>query len=132
MTFLKALSAPFSVSSACALRAASTKRLDCSASVKVDEPSFCFGARLAGPDISSPLVGGSAIDNPTITGFPHGPLTAVGAGLCGLFAQFGLKLSNALFQRGDAFRQLEDVGSAVFYPIKSLFAHPNFNGCSHG
>src|SRR5262245_45758801 len=47
MTFLNARSAPFSVSSACALRAASMKRLDCSGSSCLGFSGFIVSTRVS-------------------------------------------------------------------------------------
>jgi hypothetical protein len=107
------------------------KRLDCSGSSKADGPDFGFATRLTGPDILFPLVSRTS-KKAAIFCLSKSALTAKWACVGGLSTQFCLKLSNAFFQGGDTFRQLKDIASAVLYPIKRLFAHPNFNGCCHG
>jgi hypothetical protein len=113
--FLKAESAPDSVSSASASLAASMKRLDCLGSSGFFEffsLNVVFAAFVTGPSILCPLLTGVP-QQAALMFQPHRNMTAIGASICCGSLKSILESGNASLQSSYAPSQDKHVGSAV-------------------
>jgi hypothetical protein len=131
-TFLKAFSAPFSVSSASASLAASMKRLDCSGSsgLELDDPLLLVPALFTFPAIDPPLIGPTTSQAPRIFK-AHCSLAAFGASVRRLLFKRRLKFGNAGLQGSNALTQNEKVGCTVLRGKPRPPKNTNLDGARH-
>jgi len=131
---LKARSAPSSVSSASALRAASMKRLDCSGSSGLDRVAFDidFGAFATGPSFLCPSFRMSAHRGEALMRKPQRPFATVRTGIGRGALKCIFKCCYALLQRGYPLSQFPQIGGSPLDPIKGFLSGMSLNRCHHG